>query len=68
MDDIYDELFREPEKNKYPENHRSEFDLLFDFFEPPKKEEFKQSDVSETLSIDTALRNLRERLTIINLD
>lgn len=64
MDDLfYDELFEEREKKNYPENHRPEFDLLFDIFEPPKEEEFKQTDVSETLSVDMVLRNLRERLT-----
>ena len=65
--DVFDDLFGPPEEKKYPENHRDEFDLLFDIFEQPKEKEFKQSDISETLSVDSAFRNIRERLTIINL-
>ena len=65
MDDLFNEIFSKPKKEKYPENHRSEFDLSFDIFEQPE-EKPESADVSETLSIDSALRNFREKLINLN--
>ncbi len=58
------DIFDEPQEKKYPDGHRPCFDFLFDCLEQPQEEEFKMDDVSETLSVDSALRNIREKLVL----